>query len=128
MFIIRNRFTALAAAVLLGACSTTPRGRLATSPEGDYSLSVTNHNWLDVTVFVVRGSTRFRIGDVTGNSTSRLKIPSRLVVAGQVQLLVDPIASDDYYLTDAIPVSSDEGVQLTVAPSMRMSSYAILNR
>jgi hypothetical protein len=49
-------------------------------------------------------------------------------VAGQVQLLVDPIASDDYYLTDAIPVSSDEGVQLTVAPSMRMSSYAILNR
>ena len=128
MYTIRNGFMALGAALLLGACSTTSRGREAVSPERDYSLSVTNHNWLDVAVFVVRGGTRFRLGDVTGNSSARLKIPGRLIVAGEVQFLADPIGSDEYYLTGPIMVTSDEDVQLTVAPAVRMSSYAVLNR
>jgi hypothetical protein len=128
VYTVRNGFVALAAALLLGACSTAPKNRLASAPQGDYSLSVTNHNWLDVTVFVIRGGTRFRVGDVSGNSSARLKIPGRLVESGAVQLLVDPIGSSEYYLTDPIMVTSDEGVQLTVAPAMRMSTYAVLNR
>lgn len=128
MYTIRNGFMALGAALLLGACSTTPKGRAGIAPASDYSLSVTNHNWLDVSVFVVRGGTRFRVGDVTGNSSARLKIPGRLVEAGVVQLLVDPVGSNEYYLTGPIMVTSEEGVELTVAPAMRMSTYAVLNR
>jgi hypothetical protein len=127
VFITRNRLMALGA-VLLGACSAGPRNSLAAAPERDFSLSVTNNNYLDVSVFVVRGGSRFRIGEVTGNSAGRLRIPSRLVVAGMVQLLADPIGSDEYYVTDPIPVSGDESLQLTVAPRMRMSSYAIWTR
>jgi len=126
--IIRNGVMALGTALLLGACSTTPKGRSGIAPENDHSLAVTNHNWLDVSIFVVRGGTRFRVGDVPGNSSARLRIPRRLVDSGVVQLLVDPIGSTEYYLTDPIPVSSDESMQLTVAPAMRMSSYSVLNR
>jgi hypothetical protein len=127
VFITRNRLMALGA-VLLGACSAGPRNRLAAAPDSDFSLSVTNNNWLDVTVFAVRGSSRWRLGDVTGNSTALLRIPGRMIVAGMVQLLADPIGSDEIYLTGPISVSPDEDVQLTVAPRMRMSSYAVRAR
>jgi hypothetical protein len=42
--------------------------------------------------------------------------------------MADPVGSDDRYVTETISVAPDEKVQLTVAPRMRMSSYAVWNR
>jgi hypothetical protein len=40
-------------------------------------------------------------------------------------LLADAIGSNERFVTDVITVDPDQRVQLTVAPAMRMSSYAI---
>ena len=94
-------------------------------PTSSIAVTVTNDNWLDVVVYAVRGSMRVRIGEVTGNATSQLKIPVSVVVANQVQLMVDPIGSTEHYLTDLINVDADQRVRLTVAPAVQMSSYAV---
>jgi len=115
----------LGAATLLAACASGA-SRIANNPElQPISLTVTNQNWLDVDVFVVHDGSRYRIGQVGGNGAATLSIPSSLIVNGQVQLLADPIGSSDTYLTDKISVAPDEKVQLTVAPRMRMSSFAV---
>jgi hypothetical protein len=122
---IRHHWAVLGAATLLAACASGASrisGRPGLQP---VSLTVTNQNWLDVDVFVVRGGNRIRIGEVSGNGSATLSIPSSLVVNGQVQLLADPVGSNDTYTTDMISVAPDEKVQLTVAPRMRMSSFAV---
>ena len=94
-------------------------------PEPGVSLTVTNNNWLDVNVYAIRGSTRVRIGHVTGNGIAQLRIPRHLVVAGQVRLMADPIGSNDRYISEPISLDPDQRLQLNVAPAMSMSSYAV---
>lgn len=126
MHIIRNRLAALGAALVALSCSSGARStQLSAAEVGDLSLTVTNENWLDMAIYVVRGDSRFRIGEAVGNTTARLRIPGSYIVGWTVQLMADPVGSTDTYTTDAIPVAPGEHLQLTVAPRMRMSSYAV---
>lgn len=125
---IRHHCAVLGTATLLAACASGA-SRISSDPElQPISLTVTNQNWLDVDVFVLNGDSRYRIGQVGGNGSATLSIPSSLLMHGQVRLLADPIGSNDTYTTDMISVARDEKVQLTVAPRMRMSSFAVWTR
>jgi hypothetical protein len=127
--IIRNRLAALGAAVVVLSCSSGARStQLSPAGVGDLPLTVTNENWLDVAIYVVRGDDRFRIGEAVGNTTARLRIPGSYIIGWTVQLMADPVGSSDTYVTDVISVAPGEHLQLTVAPRMRMSSYAAWNR
>lgn len=124
----RHHWAVLCAATLVAACASGGN-RVSSNPSlQPISLTVTNQNWLDVDVFVLSGDSRFRIGAVSGNGSAKLSIPPSFIVNGQVQLMADPIGSNDIYTTDLISVAPDEKVQLTVAPRMRMSSFAVWTR
>ena len=126
---IRYHGVVLVAAALLAACaSCAHRGVSGASAMQPISLEVTNENWLDVDVFVVRGTSRYRLGTVGGNGSATLSIPASVVVHGEFQLMADPIGSKDVYVTDRIAVAQDQMVQLTLAPRMRMSSFAVYPR
>ena len=123
---IRHPLAVLVAATVLAACASGGASRTSSNPAlQPISLTVTNQNWLDVDVFVMHGGSRYRIGEVGGNGSATLSIPSGFVMNGQVQLLADPIGSNETYLTEMISVAPDENVQLTVAPRLRMSSFAV---
>ena len=129
MLNIRYHFVVLGAATLLAACASCAKhgvsSELAAQP---ISVDVTNENWLDVDVFVVRGNSRYRLGTVGGNGSATLNIPASVTVHGEFQLMADPIGSKDIYVTDRITVTPDQMVQLTLAPRMRMSSFAVYPR
>lgn len=125
MHTTRNRRAWISALVLLAACAPSAKKGSAIAPSRDVYLSVENQNWLDVSIYVLRGVSRTRLGQVTGNGSAQLRIPSSAIVAGQVRLLADAIGSNERFVTDVITVDPDQRVQLTVAPAMRMSSYAI---
>src|SRR5207244_1914685 len=70
-------------------------------PEGEIALNVTNHNYLDVVIYVVHDGVQTRVGMVTGSSSTVFFLPPRLVgQAREIQLLGDPIGSTDYARTD----------------------------
>jgi len=100
----------------------------AAAPLEPVEVIVNNSNYLDVDVFAVRGSSRSRVGSVTGLSTATLHVPAQLVPDGHLQLLVDPVGSDATYLTDRIAVSQGQVVELTVTAVIRMSSYAVWSK
>ncbi|HEX5077376.1 MAG TPA: hypothetical protein VFW03_29455 [Gemmatimonadaceae bacterium] len=125
---IRHHCAVLGAATLLAACASGA-SRISSSPGlQPISLTVTNQNWLDVDVFVLHGGSRYRLGQVGGSGSATLSIPSGFITNGQVQLMADPIGSNDVFITDQISVAPDEKVELTVAPRMRMSSFAVWTR
>ena len=124
----RNRRALIGALVLLAACAPATRNGAAAAPSQDVYLSVDNQNWLDVSIYALRGTSRTRIGQVTGNGSAQLRIPSTAIVAGQVRLMADAIGSNERFVTDVISVDPDQRVQLLVAPTMRMSSYALAHR
>lgn len=122
---IRHHCAVLGAAALLAACASGKNRVSSGLQPKPISLTVVNQNWLDVDVFAIRGTTRYRLGAVGGNSSATLSIPASLTLHGDLQLMADPIGSDDIYVTEKIAVAPDATVELTVAPRMRMSSFAV---
>src|SRR5947208_8347293 len=93
---------ALAALVLAApACFVFNRGNKAPAsppfdvPEGEIALTVTNHNYLDVVVYVLHDGLQTRVGTVTGSSSTLLFLRVRLLGMGhELQLYGRAIGSD----------------------------------
>ena len=97
-------------------------------PFPDGVVSVQNDNWLDVVIYAVNGSSKFRLGSVTGVSSGTFRLASGISPSGSVRLLVDPIGAPKGYLTDAITVSPGQRIELRVGSPLNMSTVAVWNR
>src|SRR5256885_4234131 len=53
-------------------------------PEGEIALSVTNHNFLDVVIYVLHDGVQTRVGMVTGSSSTVFFLPARCIGQGRV--------------------------------------------
>ncbi len=109
------------------ACATHHASAAAAPPER-MVVTVNNSNYLDVDVFAVRGTSRSRLGSVTGLSSVTFQVPAHYAPDGNLQLLVDPIGTNATYLTDKIAVGPGQHVELTVTSILRMSSYSVWSR
>ena len=89
-------------------------------------LFVRNDNWQDVSIFVVSmtGSLR-RLGDVKGVNQQVLIIPGDIADGTAVRILVEPIGSTDYFMTDQIAVSGLQRISLRIAPYLASSNWVI---
>ena len=82
------------------------------------TLRVENRAFSDMTIYVLRGSERIRLGTATGNTTTILEIP-RYVLSGvstSLRFLADPIGSSRTPVSDEILVSPGDEVTLTIPP------------
>ncbi len=124
----------LSLAVLGGACApAVPAGAVSLPPElyagrsdAPPTVRVTNHNWSNMTVYAVRGSTRLRLGMVTSMATQVFKLPSALANgAGGVRLLADAIGGNEQFLTPVVQVSRGEEVKLDIHNQLQISSVSV---
>jgi hypothetical protein len=122
-----HRANVVALVGLLAACSghDTYGNSRPTPVQPVTIVRVRNTNWMDVTVFAVRGVTRKRIGFVTALATTSFTIPEGLAPDRTIRLLVDPVGSDRTFLADAVALMPGQTIELTVMPSLNMSSVAV---
>lgn len=107
---------------MVSACAAGPTPQSVTpADKRGVALLVRNDNWLHVNVYVLRGSSRQRLGMVTGKSRDILRIPPNLAAAGTLRLAVDPVGSSDTFTTDVIQVSGIRQIEFTVAEYLPMS-------
>ena len=127
---------AMTAVLLLALCLTPQaclfrRGRAAAEAheqqnQSDVTLQVTNHNYLDVIVYVVHDGQRTRIGTVTGSSAQVFSLPPRLLgQAHEIQLLGDPIGSPDFAVTELLFVQPGQVIDWTLESDLRRSSVGV---
>ncbi len=97
----------------------------APEPRLPVALRVTNSNWSDVRIYVVRGAMWLRLGTVTTNSTVDFTIPvDYLSGAGTVTLVADPVAGRPW--TTPLPViSAGDEFELVVENLLQYSHLMV---
>lgn len=107
---------AILSAASLNACASTRRGADAAAPEETY-VRVDNRSMLDMTIYVLRGAERRRLGLVNALSTQTLRIPRVLVEgAGVLRFLADPVGSSRTPTSEEITVRHGDVVTLMIPP------------
>jgi len=107
---------AIAAIVALAGCSPLPRAPLSTRSQT--TLTVENHAFLDMTIYVLRGSERVRLGLATGSGTSTFTIPAYLTqMSPSLHFIADPIGGSRAEISEEITVSPGDDVVLQIPPA-----------
>ena len=110
-------FALLSLAVTLYGCGGNPKIRSADPTQQRTVLVVNNQNFLDFTIYLLVGGQRVRLGDATGNHTTKLTIPSRYIFGvSTMQFQADPIGGRRAPISDAISVTPGDEVELTIPP------------
>jgi len=122
--------TALAALLLVASACWWHRKPAAGGeldvPSGEIALRVTNHNYLDVTVYVLHDGQRTRVGTVTGSSTEVFFFPIRLLGQGrEIELLGDPIGSPEVARTERLIVQPGQYIAWTLETDLQRSSVGV---
>ena len=113
----RRQLLSYLALVLLAACSSAGRPSRPGSEERTI-LEVENRSFTDMTIYLVEGAGRRRLGLATGSTTTKMTIPASAVSSGrELQFLADPIGSDRTARSDRIYVRPGETVTLMIPPS-----------
>lgn len=119
---------ALACALGLGGCALLRKGN-AKGEEAESRqtlLHVENRHWADVTVYVVRGGARARMGTVTSMSAETFVVPAEMVSSGTlIRLLADPIGSTTEFLSEQVRVGPGEQVEWRLANKLDHSSLSV---
>lgn len=116
-----------AAALLAGACA---HGKAATGGgqvgEMETVLQVSNNNWSDMNVYVVRGAMRQRLGTVGSLTTSKFKLPRYIFTSPDpVQLVADPIGGARPYMSPPLLVNPGAVVEWRLENNVNLSSAFI---
>jgi len=116
-----------AAAVLAVGCA---HGNTATAAdeagEPEALLQVSNQNWSDMNVYLVRGAMKQRLGTVSSNTTSRFKLPRHIFASPDpVQLLADPIGSARTYTSPPLLVNPGQTVEWRLENNVALSSFLV---
>lgn len=107
-------------AVGLGLTVGCSRNRVDTEidPNAPTVLTVENQAFPDMTIYAIEGSRRVRLGQVTGNSTSRFTLPKYLVrTLTTLRFQADPIGSNRAPVSDEITVTPGDTVTLRIPPA-----------
>ena len=127
----RLALLAVATTTLLStACSnaTYPTREVARNNAAT-QVQVTNHNWMDMTVYAMREGHRVRLGTVTSQTVDRFQLPRGFDLgAGMLRLEADPIGSNDTFTSEPISVQMGSVVNWTIENHIALSSYYITSR
>ncbi len=120
-----------AATMALGACAPAMnQGVESDDPLAQTNVSasvkVANNGWSDVDVYLLRGSSRVRLGMVTSMSSGRFQVPASFLNGStDLRLRAHPIGGFDDYETQSLLVSPGQHVSLTLQNNLNLSSYSV---
>lgn len=90
------------------------------------TIEVTNHNWGDVRIYVLRGGSRFRLGTVTSMNQELFEVPAAFLGPGsRIQLLAEVIGSSRRVTTDPIYVEPGLVIQWVIENVLSQSNYFV---
>src|SRR5206468_6022317 len=89
---------------------------------GEVTLRIVNHSWLDVTVYVQQGTRRDRIGTAAATSTTEFHVAlRRLSIGGDFRLFGDPIGSRQTVRSEPLHAQDGDVVTWTLEDNLERS-------
>lgn len=121
---LRSRSVAAVLLITAVGCTSSrgsPFRRAAT--EESTTLRVENRYWSDMTISVVRGGARVRLGQVSTNGSQRFVIPPDVASPGiSVYFEADPVGSDQVYRSPLVSLGVGESYVWTLAVNLEHST------
>lgn len=129
---LNSRLVVAALVTLLGlmGCHRAKPGEPANPAAVQFTepviLDVTNHNWLDVTVYVVYGSQRTRLLTVTATHGGSAIVPLHaLRPSGEIRLMAHAVGDPTPFLSETIFAKSGMTITWTLETDLKRSSLAV---
>jgi hypothetical protein len=116
---------ALLFVVTLSACSLFRSQTHGDDDTDIVTITVVNHNTLDVTLYNVRQGRRERLGDVTAAMSNSFKLPLRRLPGNELQLYADPIGSNRGVTSEVLRLSPGDVVEWTLETDLARSHVMI---
>jgi hypothetical protein len=111
---------------LLGCRKRDAETRPAPDPNTPVPVEIESHFMGDVTIYLVRGSQRQRLGMVTGLGTAEFSFPWRwLSQSGTSRLMAYPIAGARAQLSDPLILQPGQWIKWTLEADLDRSSMAV---
>jgi hypothetical protein len=123
-----RRLLSIGAAALLSACSHRQPNFAEAAPEVEqgWTLTIVNHHWLDVSVYVMSDGDRSHVAMVTATRTQSFEMPARLITGGRLIVLeADPIGATRPVRTERLAVQGGQNVEWTLESGLERSSVAV---
>lgn len=92
---------------------------------GALTLRVVNHSWLDVTVYLMQGTRRERVGTATATSTTEFHLALRSFASRDYQLFGDPIGSRQTVRSESLHAQDGDVVTWTLEDNLERSSIDV---
>jgi len=127
MQVLRTFALAACAAAALGGCAPAAESVANNAPiKSQTKLVVENNNWQDVAVYLLRGTSRARLGTVGSMTKEQFTIPDSYVLGvAEITVQVDPVGSSASYVSPPIQVFPGARVSLSVNNNIRLSNFAV---
>ncbi len=111
---ISRRVFLTSAAMLLSSCMYSRGPQQTQEPT---TIRVDNQSYSDMTIYVVRGGQRMRLGMAGGLKTTTLTIPSTVIFGSTpLRFIADPIGAARAPVSDEITVRAGDQVSLIFPP------------
>jgi hypothetical protein len=117
-----------AATAVLGACSHRSPGEGEAAPAVDqgWTLTIINHHWLDVSVYVMTDGQRTHVGLVTATRTESFEMPARTITGGRlITLVADPVGGPRSVQSERLAVQGGQNVKWTLEHGLERSTVAV---
>jgi hypothetical protein len=88
-------------------------------------LTIQNHHWLDVEVYLVHGGQTMQVGLVTATMEQRFAMPTGLLANGAIRLLAHPVGGGGDIASEWVTVSGGETVEWTLERTLAHASLSI---
>ena len=124
-----RRFLWIFAALgLLAGCSRPHSAGAETAPAPDegWTLTVINHHWLDVSVYVISDGPRSHVALVAATRTESFEMPARMISGGRLIVLeANPIGANRAVRTERLAVQGGARVEWTLETGLERSTVAV---
>jgi len=101
----------------------------AVEPQGNALLVVRNDHWLDITIYAIRGGSRYRLGMVSGLKTDTLPLQNTILAgSGTLRFLLEPIGSTRTHLTESIPIGANQSIELNIRNPLDLTTFTVSHR
>ena len=122
---LRRALASTLICITLG-CGHRARVNAGYAEPADVVLTVTNHHFLDVTVYLERDGQRTRVGTVTAVSTVQFHLRgNNLSASRQFRLFATAIGSNENVRTETLTIQSGQTIEWTLEHDLRRSSVGI---
>ncbi len=114
---------ALGTTVAAQAQATDVRAAAQDSVRQGVTINVVNNNWLDMRVYVIVGSVRYRLGTVNGLGRQTLKVPVGVVSNGNdIRLVAVPFGQRSVTYTRVIFVYPGDELEYRIESRLALSN------